>query len=158
VAAGADLGAGRESFRRKAWADALAQLSSADCESALGSDDLERLAVAAYLLGMDSDSAQARARAFHLMEDRGETQRAARCTFWLAFELMNTDEMARAGGWLAQQAANLASVLLRRDRSGLRTHDDGTGPGGCCMCGLADRAGLREGKRCLLPSATALAP
>jgi hypothetical protein len=38
------------------------------------------------------------------------------------------------------------------------THDDGTGPGGCWMCGLADRASLREGKRCLLLSATALAP
>ncbi len=102
MAANADLGAGRESFYKHEWAAALAQLSSADRESALGPDDLERLAVAAYLLGMDTDSAQARARAFHLLEDRGEAQRAARCAFWLAFELMNADEMARAGGWLAR--------------------------------------------------------
>ncbi|HET9970215.1 MAG TPA: helix-turn-helix transcriptional regulator [Streptosporangiaceae bacterium] len=98
----ADLDAGRESFRVQAWGDAFARLSSADGASALGPDDLERLAVAAYLLGMDSDSAQAWARAFSLLADGGEAQRAARCAFWLAFELMNADEIAQAGGWLAR--------------------------------------------------------
>ena len=80
MAANADLGAGRESFYKHEWAAALAQLSSADRESALGPDDLERLAVAAYLLGMDTDSAQARARAFHLLEDRGEAPDLATVT------------------------------------------------------------------------------
>ena len=102
MAANADLDAGRESFRAQAWADAFAQLSSADRESALGPGDLERLAVAAYLLGRDADSAKAWVRAFKLLEDRGEAQRAVRCAFWLAFELMNADEMAQAGGWLAR--------------------------------------------------------
>ena len=104
MAANADLDAGRESFRRQAWGDAFAQLSAADRESALGPDDLERLAVAAYLLGKDADSTQAWTRAFSLLEDRGEVQRAVRCAFWLAFELMNADEMAPAGGWLARAA------------------------------------------------------
>jgi DNA-binding CsgD family transcriptional regulator len=104
MAANADLDAGRESFRRQAWGDAFAHLSSADHESALGPDDLERLAVAAYLLGKDADSVQAWTRAFGLLEDRGEVRRAVRCAFWLAFELMNADEMAPAGGWLARAA------------------------------------------------------
>jgi DNA-binding NarL/FixJ family response regulator len=102
MAADADLDAGRESFRRQAWSDALAKLSSADRRASLGPDDLERLAVAAYLLGMDAASAQAWARAFNLLAGGGEARRAARCAFWLAFELMNADEMARAGGWLAR--------------------------------------------------------
>lgn len=104
VSVDADLGAGRESFRRRAWAEAFAQLSSAGRDSALDPDDLERLAVAAYLLGMDADSVQAWTRAFSLLEGRGEVRRAVRCAFWLVFELMNADEMAPAGGWLARAA------------------------------------------------------
>jgi hypothetical protein len=38
---------GRESFGRRAWADAFAELSAADRESALEPEDLERLATAA---------------------------------------------------------------------------------------------------------------
>jgi DNA-binding CsgD family transcriptional regulator/tetratricopeptide (TPR) repeat protein len=102
VAAIGDLDAGRESFHRNAWADAFAQLSSADHESALEPDDLGRLAVAAYLLGRDADSAAAWARAFQVLAGRGAAQEAARCAFWLAFELMNMDETARASGWLAR--------------------------------------------------------
>ena len=98
----ADVDAGRASFRRQAWADAFARLSSADRESALEPADLERLAVAGYLLGRDSESARAWARAASALEDRGEEQRAARCAFWLVFELMNRDEMAQAAGWLAR--------------------------------------------------------
>jgi DNA-binding CsgD family transcriptional regulator/tetratricopeptide (TPR) repeat protein len=97
-----ELDAGRESFRRHAWADAFTQLSSADHESALEPDDLGRLAVAAYLLGRDTDSADAWARAFRMLAGRGDAPRAARCAFWLAFGLMNADETARASGWLAR--------------------------------------------------------
>jgi hypothetical protein len=102
VAAIGDLDVGRESFRRRAWADAFTQLSSADHESALEPDDLGRLAVAAYLLGRDADSVDAWARSCRALEGRGDAPGAARCAFWLAFELMNADEMARAGGWLAR--------------------------------------------------------
>jgi hypothetical protein len=42
---------GRASFGRQAWGDAYAQLSAADKEAPLEFDDLERLAVAAYLVG-----------------------------------------------------------------------------------------------------------
>lgn len=48
---------GRESLGRRAWADAYAQLSAADQEASLELEDLERLAVAALLVGRDDESA-----------------------------------------------------------------------------------------------------
>ena len=51
------LDRGRSSFGRRAWADAHAHLLAADHASPLGPDDLERLAMAAHLLGRDEDSA-----------------------------------------------------------------------------------------------------
>jgi hypothetical protein len=50
---------GREAFDRQAWAEACAQLSAADGELTLEPDDLERLAVATYLVGRDDDSVDA---------------------------------------------------------------------------------------------------
>lgn len=44
---------GRESFGRRRWADAYGHLSAADQEIPLETEDLERLATAAYLLGKD---------------------------------------------------------------------------------------------------------
>ena len=50
---------GREAFRRQAWGEAGATLHAADREVPLGLDDLERLAVALYLVGDDEASAEA---------------------------------------------------------------------------------------------------
>ena len=59
------LDGGRASFGRQAWGDAYAQLSAADQEAPLELDDLERLAVAAYLVGRDEESTEIWARAHH---------------------------------------------------------------------------------------------
>ncbi len=96
------LAQGRASYDRRAWGDAFAQLSAADRDAPLASDDLERLAIAAHLLGNDADSTSAWARAYHDRLDRGEVERAARCAFWLAFVLQLAGETARTGGWLAR--------------------------------------------------------
>jgi ATP/maltotriose-dependent transcriptional regulator MalT len=93
---------GRESFGRRAWADAFAELSAADRESALEPEDLERLATATYLVGRDEDSVVVWERAHHELLGRGEVLRAARCAGWLVFVLLNGGEFARAGGWLAR--------------------------------------------------------
>jgi DNA-binding NarL/FixJ family response regulator len=102
VTMAAALDRGRTSFGRQAWGDAYAQLSAADREAALEPDDLERLAMAAHLVGRDSDSADAYARAHHGFLNRGDTPRAARCAFWLAFHLLIGGEPARSGGWIAR--------------------------------------------------------
>ena len=93
---------GREWFDRRAWADAVAELSAADREAPLEPEDLERLATAAYLIGRDEDSVEVWERAHHELLSRGDTQRAARCAGWIVFVLMNTGEFARGGGWLAR--------------------------------------------------------
>ena len=98
------LDRGRDSFGRHAWGDAYEQLSAADREAPLGSEDLERLATAAYLIGKDADSADLWTRAHHECLSRGDETRAARCALWLAFGLLNTGEVSQAGGWFARAA------------------------------------------------------
>jgi hypothetical protein len=96
------LDRGREFFGRQAWGDAYAELSAADREAALTLDDLERLAVAAYLVGADGDSHDAWLRAHHECMRLGYVVRAARCAGWLAQGLLLRGEMAQGSGWLAR--------------------------------------------------------
>ena len=96
------LDRGRESFRRRAWADAFDKLSAADQETPLAPEDLERLATAAYLVGRDADSDEVWARAHLEWLRLGAADRAARCGFWLAFRLLLRGEVARGGGWVAR--------------------------------------------------------
>jgi ATP/maltotriose-dependent transcriptional regulator MalT len=96
------LDRGRRSFATRAWAEAFAQLSAADRESPLDPEDLQRLAVAAYLVGRDGDSAGLWARAYHESTTRGEAAGAARCAFWLGFDLLLKGEAGGSGGWLAR--------------------------------------------------------
>jgi DNA-binding CsgD family transcriptional regulator len=96
------LDRGRDFFGRRAWGEAFAELSAADREAALELDDLERLAVAAYLVGADAESDDAWARAHQECLQLGYVVRAARCAGWLAQGLLVRGEMARGGGWLAR--------------------------------------------------------
>lgn len=96
------VGRGRAAFARRAWGDAFEQLSAADPTTPLGFEDLERLAIVAYLIGRDDDSADVWERAHQAALQAGDAPRAARCAFWLAFGLINRGEIARAGGWFAR--------------------------------------------------------
>jgi DNA-binding CsgD family transcriptional regulator len=101
TAAGA-IDRARDSFSRHAWAEAHARLAALDHGSPLAPADLERLAMAAFLVGRDDDCAEAWARAFQGWLDAGDAPRAARCAFWLGFKLLHRGELARSGGWLAR--------------------------------------------------------
>ena len=68
---------GREAFERSSWREACEQLLVADAEDPLLVEDLERLAVAAYLAGRDEDSVEAWTRAHHASARLGDTARAA---------------------------------------------------------------------------------
>jgi len=96
------LDLGRESFMRRAWEEAFAQLSAADREGPLSVDDLERLAVAAYMVGRDGESADAWMRAHQECLLRGDVARAARCAFWQAWGLFFRGDLAPAMGWVAR--------------------------------------------------------
>jgi len=85
-----------------AWRDACVRLSAASHEFPLEPEDLERLAMAAYLTGRDAESSDAWEHAHQAFLRRGELARAARCAFWLALGLLMRGEMGRGSGWLAR--------------------------------------------------------
>ena len=107
----AKLKQGRESYRRRAWDDAYRWLSLADQTTPLESEDLELLAMSAYLIGRDDDYLSALERAHHAHVDAGEGVRAVRCAFWLGLRLLFRGETGRATGWLAR-----AQRLLKREQ------------------------------------------
>jgi len=65
-------------------------------------EDLERLAVAAYMVGRDDDCAEAWMRAHKAWLRRGEGERAARCAFAQALGLFFRGALAPALGWVAR--------------------------------------------------------
>jgi DNA-binding CsgD family transcriptional regulator len=93
---------GRESYRRRAWSDAYRALSAADQTTPLGSDDLERLATSAYLIGRDRDFHTFLDRAHRAHVQKGDEARAARCAFWMGLTLLLRGETGHASGWLAR--------------------------------------------------------
>ena len=112
VAAGAHLQCGRKRYEQRAWMDAYSALALADRETSLGAEDLERLAMAAYLIGRDDEYLCTLERAHNAHRDAGQRARAVRCAFWLGFRLLMRGETGRATGWLAR-----AQRLLERDPS-----------------------------------------
>jgi len=93
---------GREAAARQDWALAYRHLSAAEGAAALGVPDLERLAVAAQLLGHDDDGLDVWARAHREAVRRGDVARGARFAFWLAIGFLNRGDVGRGTGWLAR--------------------------------------------------------
>ena len=91
----------RNAFARQAWGEAYAALAA---ERELTAADLERLAVAAHLVGRDGDSARAWERAHHAFAAANDADGSARCGAWLGIALLLRGEMAQGAGWLARAA------------------------------------------------------
>jgi DNA-binding CsgD family transcriptional regulator len=102
VAARSPLEHGRECFQQRAWLAAWQALSLADEQTRLDGADLERLALAAYLLGRDDEYLDALDRAHSAHRSAGGNLPAVRCAFWLGFRLLMRGETGRANGWLAR--------------------------------------------------------
>ena len=114
------LASARDAFARQDWKQAYAGLSAAgDASAQVSAGDLERLAIAAYMLGKDEVSADVWSRAHAEWMRLRDPKRAARCTFWLVLDLLTRGEAARAAGWIAR-----AQHLLDRQ------------PGDCAERGL----------------------
>ena len=96
------LRSARADFDSGVWGGAYQRLSAADRDEPLGPEDLERLAVAAQLVGEDEISASSWERAHLQLLERGEVARAVRCAFWLASGLFSRGETARGGGWVGR--------------------------------------------------------
>jgi DNA-binding CsgD family transcriptional regulator len=110
VAAGDELGRGREAHAGGAWLEAFESLWRADEAAPLGAEDLERLATAAYMLGRDEGWQGGLERAHQLHLEAGNGLRALRCAFWLGVLLALQGEMGHASGWLGR-----AGRLLERE-------------------------------------------
>ncbi|MGH9210236.1 MAG: LuxR C-terminal-related transcriptional regulator [Acidimicrobiales bacterium] len=134
-----DLDDARESFGRRAWADAHAGLTAADRDTPLGVDDLEHLAVAAFLVGKDVESTDAWARAHHASLSRGDRLRAARCAFWLGVCLLIGGEEARAAGWFGRVRRHLDNLPDDSAEVGYALTTD------ALVCLLTDEAGTAAG-------------
>ena len=92
----------KPSLTRRDWVAEHARLTAADQESGLAAEDLERLAVAAHLLGEDERVVTLRDRAYQEYLARDMPAEAARCVFWVGFHLANAGHGGRASGWLAR--------------------------------------------------------
>ncbi len=93
---------GRASYANRAWLDAYDSLALADEAEPLDADDLELLAMSAYMLGRDDDYVRGLERAHHGYLDAGEVPSAARCTWWIGLNLLMRGESSRATGWFGR--------------------------------------------------------
>jgi ATP/maltotriose-dependent transcriptional regulator MalT len=94
-----DVPDAHRAFARRAWRaayDGLRNTSEPDV------DDLERLAIAAHMIGRDSESTAAWDRAYAASVAAGDPSRAVRCAFWLGFGLALRGETAHAMGWMSR--------------------------------------------------------
>jgi DNA-binding CsgD family transcriptional regulator len=105
-----DLARGREHYRLKAWAEAYISLTRADGRSLLGAEDLELLAVSAYLVGRDSQYLDALDRAYRAHLAAARSTRAARCAFWIGVRFLLRGEAGRATAWHARAGRLLDHV------------------------------------------------
>ena len=84
------------------WPAEYAELTAADRRSLLPPEDLDRLAVVAFVLGHDEEVATYRERAYEEHLARGDLVPALRSAFWLGFHLHQRGEFARSAGWRAR--------------------------------------------------------
>jgi DNA-binding CsgD family transcriptional regulator len=110
VTAGNVLERGRDSYAERAWVDAFESLSKADAAALVEPEDLELLAMSAYMLGREDAYLDAFERAHHAHLDAGDVLRAARCAWWIGLNRLIRGETARATGWFGR-----GERLLERD-------------------------------------------
>lgn len=92
----------RDAFSRRTWEESYSLFSSAEREAPLPTEDVERLALAAFLTGRSGESAAAWTRAHSEHLSSRDWPRAARCAFRLSFELLNTGDKVRGIAWLTK--------------------------------------------------------
>ena len=96
----------RECHARRDWRHACDAFQA--CEPELDADDLERLAVSAYLVGENAQSDAAWSRAHQIRLDGDAIGGAVRCAFWIAFRLVNAFDGPGGNGWIARLERLLA--------------------------------------------------
>jgi hypothetical protein len=93
----ADLTIARRAYDQHDWPAAYEGLRTAET-----GPDLERLAVAAQLIGLEEESVDAYRRAHTVFLKEHEVERAVRCAAQLVMSFISRGDMAQAQGWLAR--------------------------------------------------------
>jgi DNA-binding CsgD family transcriptional regulator len=101
---------GLDAFGRREWSEAFGQLAAADEEEPLPPDDLDRLGLAAALIGRDDDCDRYWIRAHQAYVDAGDVRAAARVASWLGLTYFLVGEDAKGSGWLARAQRLLDGV------------------------------------------------
>src|SRR5512134_3662559 len=92
----------RGSFEPRSWRDTFTDLACAHQEGTLGAEDLERLAVSAYMVGEIVACEAAWIEAHHAWLSQARPERAAQCAFSQALGLFFRGDLAPAMGWVAR--------------------------------------------------------
>ena len=100
----AALAAGRLAYERHAWGEAYDSLTAADAAGDLDPEDLERLAITAFMLGRPDAFSAAATRAHVEAVRTGDVGLAIRSAYGMGMESIQRGEMAQGGGWLARGA------------------------------------------------------
>ena len=93
---------GRAAYERRAWREAHESLARAGEAMALDADDLELLARAAYMIGLEDQFIRCLERAHGAHVDAGRPLPAVRCTFWIGMTLALRGAMGGAAGWFGR--------------------------------------------------------
>lgn len=101
---------GRSAYGRRDWTEAHELLSRADGDGPLKPEDLERLAVAAFMIGREEVYEDALERAHRGYREAGDPQAAARAGLWLGMHLAERGEIAQASGWFGRAGRILDTV------------------------------------------------
>jgi DNA-binding CsgD family transcriptional regulator len=121
VTASGTLELGRAAMARRSWGEAYQLFAAADADILLEPDDLEQLALAAYLTGHSDASTKAWTRAHHDALRRNDPRRSARNAFLLGADLMFRGELAPAMGWFARGGRALEGCVECAELGWLRT-------------------------------------
>ncbi|MFI5692393.1 LuxR C-terminal-related transcriptional regulator [Kribbella sp. NPDC051586] len=89
-------------MEQRDWPAEYAELTAADRRAPLPPAQLDRLAVAAFVLGHDAEVAAYRERAVEAHLAAGDTDAAIRSGFWLGFHLQQHGDLSQAAGWQAR--------------------------------------------------------
>ena len=97
-----ELERGREAYARRAWREAHEALTVVQERQGLAAEDLDLLAICAFMLGRDDDAIAWLERAHQRFLETGQARRAARSAVWIGLNLASRGRIGPATGWLGR--------------------------------------------------------
>jgi tetratricopeptide (TPR) repeat protein len=91
--------AARAHVAKLEWSDAYDAFLRAEQDAPLSVGDTERLAVSAYMTGLNDEFVRINERAFAAYSDRGALAEAAYCATWIGFVLFFDGNMGQGQAW-----------------------------------------------------------